>query len=416
MLRVRRFLSTSTKIFQQRNVVPYCNMESRESPVPSRQGHASLADCKSEETSATNDQDILGSPIGFIQSCFKSKNGTPRQPSVCAFSRAKLTVLKEVFPNPEHSIQGLGQFSHVWILFIFHKNGDRKFTKAKVKPPRLDGAKVGVFASRSPHRPNPIGLTLAKLDRIQGSTLHLSGVDIIDGTPVLDIKPYVPSYDNPDCIQHGRSSFINSGCVPDNSEATPKDELLRDSQGDTKEAVSTEGREVAGQNLSVCSQGSTKNRKRVVPNTQDRLNESAGSSVTSDGKAHRQISASANTGGERDNEYSQGSEVGVADWIHCPPIRTLDVRFTAHAEAELGKFKKESSDPNFQLEFLLDQQEAKQAICKILEADPRSTYRRNNCQDRLYFFTVDTLHVTCWFGSDFVEVVRVQPVSSADIP
>ena len=82
------------------------------------------------------------------------------------------------------------------IIFVFHKNTN-KVVKAKVQPPRLDGAKVGVFASRSPHRPNPIGLTLAKLDAIVGNTLFLSGIDVLDGTPVLDVKPYVPDYDKP---------------------------------------------------------------------------------------------------------------------------------------------------------------------------------------------------------------------------
>jgi len=66
----------------------------------------------------------------------------------------------------------------------------------KVSPPRLEGLKVGVFATRSPHRPNPIGLSIVKLDKIEKSTLYLSGIDLIDGTPILDIKPYLPEYDN----------------------------------------------------------------------------------------------------------------------------------------------------------------------------------------------------------------------------
>lgn len=87
-------------------------------------------------------------------------------------------------------------FVHFRVIFLFHKNTN-KAIKAKVKPPRLDGGKVGVFASRSPHRPNPIGLTLAKLDGIIGNTLLLSAIDLLHGTPVLDIKPYVPEYDQP---------------------------------------------------------------------------------------------------------------------------------------------------------------------------------------------------------------------------
>ena len=82
------------------------------------------------------------------------------------------------------------------IIFLFHKNGAAS-TKAKVAPPRLNGAKVGVFSTRSPHRPNPVGLTLAKIESVEGDTLHLCGLDLLDGTPVIDIKPYIPSYDSP---------------------------------------------------------------------------------------------------------------------------------------------------------------------------------------------------------------------------
>ncbi|XP_022100829.1 tRNA (adenine(37)-N6)-methyltransferase-like isoform X2 [Acanthaster planci] len=381
-------------------------------------GSASQMDCKAEAKEAEL-MKLSGSPIGFIQSCFKSKNGTPRQPSVCAFSRAKLRVLKEVFPNPEHSIQGLAEFSHVWILFIFHKNGDRKFTKAKVKPPRLDGDKVGVFATRSPHRPNPIGLTLAKLDRIEGNTLHLSGVDIIDGTPVLDIKPYVPSYDNPDRIHHHQTPSLNPCHVLDFTDLGPSDPMLRDNRDTSDAACSVNEKKVSRENLvSVLNQKSTCHPNDTLLRSQSRATESK---VTLDSHAQRHASdlqhvetAGGSLLGERSDECSQSSQVGVADWINSPPITSLEVRFTTHAETELEKFQKDSSDPSYCLELLLDQQEAKQAICNILEADPRSTYRRNNCKDRLYFFTVDTLHITCWFGVNFVEVVRIQPVKFAD--
>lgn len=92
------------------------------------------------------------------------------------------------------------------IIFLFHKNGAAS-TKAKVAPPRLNGAKVGVFSTRSPHRPNPVGLTLAKIESIEGDTLHLCGLDLLDETPIIDIKPYIPSYDSPqeDCISSAES-------------------------------------------------------------------------------------------------------------------------------------------------------------------------------------------------------------------
>lgn len=82
------------------------------------------------------------------------------------------------------------------VLFVFHKN-EGQCTKAKVAPPRLDGARVGVFSTRSPHRPNAIGLTLARIESVCGDTLHLCGLDLLDQTPIIDLKPYIPSYDCP---------------------------------------------------------------------------------------------------------------------------------------------------------------------------------------------------------------------------
>ncbi|XP_014669685.1 PREDICTED: nef-associated protein 1-like [Priapulus caudatus] len=142
-------------------------------------------------------------PIGHIKSWFKTKNGTPRQPTICSLSRGVLNIDKSVFNNPEHSLAGIEEFSHIWIIFVFDRN-DGRHLRAKVKPPRLNGKRVGVFATRSPHRPNPIGLTLAKLDRVEGATLHLSGLDILDGTTVLDVKPYVPEYDRPGSVPESR--------------------------------------------------------------------------------------------------------------------------------------------------------------------------------------------------------------------
>uniref|UniRef100_A0A8C0T0F6 tRNA methyltransferase O n=3 Tax=Canis lupus TaxID=9612 RepID=A0A8C0T0F6_CANLF len=178
---------------------------------------------------------LLTEPIGYLESCFSAKNGTPRQPSICSHSRACLRIRKSIFNNPEHSLMGLEQFSHVWILFVFHKNGHLS-CKAKVQPPRLNGAKTGVFSTRSPHRPNAIGLTLAKLEKLE------------DGS---------------------QSSF----------------------------------------------------------------------------------------------KYFQSAE------------------------------------------------EARHAIEAVLSADPRSIYRRKLCQDRLFYFTVDIAHITCWFGDDFAEVLRIKPAS-----
>ncbi|PPD94755.1 hypothetical protein GOBAR_DD08215 [Gossypium barbadense] len=106
---------------------------------------------------------------------------------------------------PPASLEGLEEYSHCWIIYVFHLNTDleklwkhpskSKF-KAKVRVPRLKGGRMGVFATRSPHRLCPIGLTVAKVEAVQGNMLLLSGVDLVDGTPVLDIKPYLPYCDS----------------------------------------------------------------------------------------------------------------------------------------------------------------------------------------------------------------------------
>jgi tRNA-Thr(GGU) m(6)t(6)A37 methyltransferase TsaA len=134
------------------------------------------------------------SPIGIWRSVFKEKFGTPRQGAVVPFARGRLTVDARMGAA---SLEGLSEYSHVWLLFVFHQNGNpAPFSCAKVAPPRLAGRRIGLFATRTPHRPNPLGLSLAKLDRVEGSTVHVSGVDLVDGTPVVDLKPYHPA----DCV------------------------------------------------------------------------------------------------------------------------------------------------------------------------------------------------------------------------
>lgn len=140
-------------------------------------------------------------PIGVVRSPFPSRMGTPRQGMLAPATRGWIQLEGRL--NPAEALDGIQQFSHVWIVFVFHQNtnaskamlGD-KGLKAKVRPPRLGGARVGLFSTRTPHRPNPIGLTIAKIERLERGVLHISGVDLVDGTPVLDIKPYLPRYDS----------------------------------------------------------------------------------------------------------------------------------------------------------------------------------------------------------------------------
>jgi tRNA-Thr(GGU) m(6)t(6)A37 methyltransferase TsaA len=129
-------------------------------------------------------------PIGSLESCFREKFGTPRQSGLAKHARAVLTLTSDI--NPE-CLEGLEGFSHIYVIFVFHEGAEEyNKQKAKIAPPKLEGQKMGVFATRTPHRFNPIGLSIAKLDRVDllNRCLHLSGIDLIDGTPVIDIKPY----------------------------------------------------------------------------------------------------------------------------------------------------------------------------------------------------------------------------------
>jgi len=137
-------------------------------------------------------------PIGIIRSCFKEKFGIPRQPGLVAEASATLELLPPY--NRAEAVRGIEQFSHLWILFIFHGCLRSKW-KPTVRPPRLGGnERIGVFASRATYRPNPIGISPIKLERVEQTAnsivLHLKGVDLLDGTPVVDIKPYIPYVDN----------------------------------------------------------------------------------------------------------------------------------------------------------------------------------------------------------------------------
>lgn len=131
--------------------------------------------------------------IGRLESPYRQKFATPRQPGLVPAVRSRLRIDPRL--EPEHALRGLEEFSHVWLLFWFHLNTNKAY-RPVVHPPRLKGRTIGVFASRSPHRPNPVGLTVARLERVEKGTLHLSGVDLVDGTPILDVKPYVPRYDS----------------------------------------------------------------------------------------------------------------------------------------------------------------------------------------------------------------------------
>ena len=137
--------------------------------------------------------------IGHIHTDFTSKFGIPRQSGLVPELKGVITFEPE-FRNPE-AFRGLEEFSHIWILWKFSKS-EKEHWSATVKPPRLGGKKrMGVFATRSPYRPNDIGLSSVKLEKISfdekyGPMLHVAGADLLDGTPIYDIKPYIAYTDS----------------------------------------------------------------------------------------------------------------------------------------------------------------------------------------------------------------------------
>ena len=139
--------------------------------------------------------EIAYKPIGVVRSPFKEPKGTPIQPP--AAEGAAGTV--ELFPEYVEGLKDLGGFSHIILLYHFHLS---KKSPLSVKP-FMDDEVHGVFAMRGPSRPNPIGLSIVRLVGIEGYVLHIRDVDIVDGTPVLDIKPYVPQFDARDVERIG---------------------------------------------------------------------------------------------------------------------------------------------------------------------------------------------------------------------
>lgn len=142
--------------------------------------------------------------IGHIETDFKEKFGIPRQSGLVKESKGRILFEKEY--NVPEAFRGLEAFTHIWVLWQFSEAVREDFTPT-VRPPLLGGnRRMGVFATRSPFRPNNIGLSALKLDRVEitekeGVVLHVSGADLLDGTPVFDIKPYLPYADSiPDAV------------------------------------------------------------------------------------------------------------------------------------------------------------------------------------------------------------------------
>jgi tRNA-Thr(GGU) m(6)t(6)A37 methyltransferase TsaA len=134
-------------------------------------------------------------PIGVVRSPFDERAEAPRQAAAPGGREVRGRI--ELFEGRgfEDALEGLAGWDYAWVLFVFHKNVEQgRGWKPKVLPPRAT-TKQGVFATRSPHRPNPIGMSAVRIERVEGLVVHVRELDILDGTPVLDLKPYVPYAD-----------------------------------------------------------------------------------------------------------------------------------------------------------------------------------------------------------------------------
>jgi tRNA-Thr(GGU) m(6)t(6)A37 methyltransferase TsaA len=195
-----------------------CRRGASNTPSPSNPAKQTARNANMQDST---DGSITFKPIGVVRSIYRLCVGTPRQGLLAPDAHGRI----ELHHLDTDVVDELQCFSHICVVFCFHLNTTGKRETTKIAPPALGGRKIGVLASRSPHRPNPIGMTLCKLDGIEIKykaskqqkkpkrivCLMISGIDLVDGTPVLDIKPYVPAYDAPLNNDYFVPSWVSQG-------------------------------------------------------------------------------------------------------------------------------------------------------------------------------------------------------------
>jgi tRNA (adenine37-N6)-methyltransferase len=139
-----------------------------------------------EVGSGSDSPSLVLRPIGYVRSALATKAQAARQPRTAAGTPARIELLPG--RNFEHALEDLARWELIWVIFWFHYNPG---WRPKVLPPRSTTGRKGVFATRSPHRPNPLGISAVHLTHVEGLVLHIRDADMLDGTPVLDLKPYV---------------------------------------------------------------------------------------------------------------------------------------------------------------------------------------------------------------------------------
>lgn len=138
---------------------------------------------------------LICRPIGTIRTPFRQREGTPIQPAGARSVKGQVEVFEAFAPG----LKDLEGFSHIFLLYHFHRSG----SWSPEVVPFMDHQPRGVFATRAPSRPNPIGISLVRLMKVEGAILHVEDVDMLDGTPLLDIKPYLPEFDSREATARG---------------------------------------------------------------------------------------------------------------------------------------------------------------------------------------------------------------------
>jgi len=149
--------------------------------------------------------ELVCRPIGFVRSPFRERAEAPRQASAARDARGTIELLPG--RDFEHALSDLELWPYLWVIFWFHLN---EGWRPKVLPPR-SAKRRGVFATRAPYRPNPLGLSVVKLEKVEGLVLHVSALDMLDATPVLDLKPYVPYAD---ALTDAQGGWLETGLDP----------------------------------------------------------------------------------------------------------------------------------------------------------------------------------------------------------
>ncbi len=179
-------------------------------------------------------------PIGYIRSPYKEKFGVPRQPGLVESAIAHIQ-LSDGFDDP-NCLRGIEQFSHLWLIFSFHQTVEKGW-RPLVRPPRLGGnEKIGVFASRSTFRPNGLGLSAVKLLDVDhaSSKLTVCGIDLVDNTPIIDIKPYLSYSDSITDAQSGYAGAPPSASMPVSFSPDAQRQLENISEGEAQKILITE--------------------------------------------------------------------------------------------------------------------------------------------------------------------------------